>query len=39
MRLKEMLGKDDELSAELTSSRVTFLEEIIENFFEVPASA
>jgi hypothetical protein len=27
------------LSAELTSSRVTFLEEIIENFFEVPAPA
>lgn len=32
MRLKDMLVKEDELSAELTSSRVTFLEEIIENF-------
>jgi hypothetical protein len=36
MRLKDMLVKKDELSAELTSSRVTFLEEIIENFSEVP---
>jgi hypothetical protein len=36
MRLKDMLVKEDELSAELTSSRVTFLEEIIENFSEVP---
>ncbi|MCI40067.1 hypothetical protein A2U01_0061299, partial [Trifolium medium] len=36
MRLKEMLVKEDELSAELTSSRVTSLEEIIENFSEYP---
>ncbi|KAL6550722.1 hypothetical protein OROMI_021210 [Orobanche minor] len=36
MRLKEMLVKEDELSAELTSSRVTSLEEIIGNFSEVP---